>query len=79
MVRRVIGVAATNGWIMYGEMHAEEEKKGTEGMSPKLTSLHVVWTEPFTRLCLWCTILVSNTAISNGIITSTINRSEFTP
>ena len=34
-----IGVAATNGWKMYTEMHAEEEKKGTEGLPPKLSHL----------------------------------------
>ena len=28
-----IGVAATNRWKMYVEMHAEEEKKGMEGLS----------------------------------------------
>ena len=34
-----IGVAATNGWKIYEEMYTEEEKKGTEGLPPKLTHL----------------------------------------
>ena len=43
------------------------------------TSLHVVWTEPFTRLCLRQAILVANTVITNGVMTSTRGRRKFRP